>query len=102
MTDLTRRFMLKATGAIGASLVSARRLAAAAPQPSDASSSSAIRDGSNAQATTYLFLNSDEASFVEAAVARLIPEDEQWPWASQRRGSTQVTPIARTVDQCAV
>jgi gluconate 2-dehydrogenase gamma chain len=81
MTDLTRRFMLKATGAIGASLVSARRLAAAAPQPSDASSSSAIRDGSNAQATTYLFLNSDESSFVEAAVARLIPEDDQWPGA---------------------
>lgn len=28
--------------------------------------------------TTYLFFNSDEAAFVEAAVARLIPADEQW------------------------
>ena len=28
--------------------------------------------------TTYLFFNSDEAAFIEAAVARLIPKDEQW------------------------
>jgi gluconate 2-dehydrogenase gamma chain len=82
MTDLTRRFMLKATGAIGASLVSAGSyVAAATPQESGASSSGAIRAGSNAQLTTYLFLNSDESSFVEAAVARLIPEDDQWPGA---------------------
>ena len=81
MTDLTRRFMLKATGAIGASLVSAGScVAAATAQESDASSSGAVRAAPNAQPTTYLFLNSDEASFVEAAVARLIPED-QWPGA---------------------
>ncbi len=80
MTDLTRRFMLKATGAIGASLVSAGSCVAAATAPeSDASSSG--RAGPNAQLTTYLFLNSDEASFVEAAVARLIPDDDQWPGA---------------------
>ena len=82
MTDLTRRFMLKATGAIGASLVSAGRcVAAATAQESDASSSGGVRAGPNAQLTTYLFLNSNEASFVEAAVARLIPEDDQWPGA---------------------
>ena len=28
--------------------------------------------------TTYLFFNSEEAAFIEAAVARLIPTDEQW------------------------
>lgn len=82
MTDLTRRFMLKATGAIGASLVSAGAcVAAATAQESDASSSGAVRAAPNAQLTTYLFLNSDEAAFVEAAVARLIPEDDQWPGA---------------------
>jgi gluconate 2-dehydrogenase gamma chain len=74
--------MLKATGAIGASLVSAGScVAAAAARQSDASSSGAAGAGSNAPLTTYLFLNSDEASFVEAAVARLIPEDDQWPGA---------------------
>jgi gluconate 2-dehydrogenase gamma chain len=74
--------MLKATGAIGASLVSAGScVAAATAQESDTSSAGAVRAGSNAQPTTYLFLNSDEASFVEAAVARLIPEDDQWPGA---------------------
>ena len=74
--------MLKATGAIGASLVSAgSRVAAATAQESDACSSGAVRAGRSAQLTTYLFLNSDEAAFIEAAVARLIPEDDQWPGA---------------------
>ena len=56
-------------------------MTAATAQESDASSSGAARTGTNAQLTTYLFLNGDEASFVEAAVARLIPEDDQWPGA---------------------
>src|SRR5271168_5326017 len=74
--------MLKATGAIGASLVSAGScVAAATARESHASSSDAVRADSNSQLTTYLFLNSDEAAFVEAAVARLIPEDDQWPGA---------------------
>ena len=82
MTDLTRRFMLKATGAIGVSLVSAGSgVAAATAQESDAFSSNAIRAAPSAQITTYLFFNKDESSFVEAAVARLIPEDDQWPGA---------------------
>src|SRR5271163_3000247 len=80
VTDLTRRLMLKATGAFGASLVSAGAcVAAATTQETDASSSSALRAGP--RPTTYLFLNGDEASFVEAVVARLIPEDDQWPGA---------------------
>jgi gluconate 2-dehydrogenase gamma chain len=31
------------------------------------------------QPTTYLFLNVENAAFIEAAVARLIPADPQWP-----------------------
>jgi gluconate 2-dehydrogenase gamma chain len=74
--------MLKATGAIGASLISAAsRVTAATAQESDASSSSMARAATNPQSTTFLFLNSDEAAFVAAAVARLIPEDDQWPGA---------------------
>jgi gluconate 2-dehydrogenase gamma chain len=30
------------------------------------------------QQSTYLFFNADEAAFIETAVARLIPKDEQW------------------------
>jgi len=73
--------MLKATGAIGASLVSAGSRAVAATARESDASSGAVRAAPNAQLTTYLFLNSDEASFVEAAVSRLIPEDDQWPGA---------------------
>jgi gluconate 2-dehydrogenase gamma chain len=36
---------------------------------------------SQARATTYLFFNNEEAAFIEAAVARLIPKDEQWAGA---------------------
>ena len=73
--------MLKATGAIGASLVSAGSCVAAATTPESDSTAGTLRAGPNTQLTTYMFLNSDEASFVEAAVARLIPEDDQWPGA---------------------
>jgi len=39
----------------------------------------AARTGSSdAQPVTYLFLNSDEAAFVEAAAARLIPAEDRW------------------------
>jgi gluconate 2-dehydrogenase gamma chain len=67
MADISRRTMLRAAGAMGAVLPGA--LAAAGPAPA------------NAQPVTYLFLNSDEAGFVEAAVARLIPVDDQGPGA---------------------
>ncbi|WP_299642747.1 gluconate 2-dehydrogenase subunit 3 family protein [Devosia sp.] len=33
---------------------------------------------STAPSYTYLFFNTDEAAFIEAAVARLIPKDDQW------------------------
>src|SRR6202035_5830081 len=31
--------------------------------------------------TTYVFFNTEEAAFIEAAVARLIPADREWPGA---------------------
>jgi gluconate 2-dehydrogenase gamma chain len=37
--------------------------------------------GAAAPPTTYLFFNREEAAFIEAAVSRLIPADEQWPGA---------------------
>jgi len=77
VTDLTRRYMLKATGAIGASMLSAGSGAAAAAQGLDASSSGAA----HAAPTTYVFFNREEAAFIERAVARLIPADAKWPGA---------------------
>lgn len=81
MTDLTRRFMLKATGAVGASMLSAGSGAAAATAQGLDSSSGAARAARNAAPTTYVFLNREEAAFIERAVARLIPADAKWPGA---------------------
>jgi gluconate 2-dehydrogenase gamma chain len=70
MTEISRRTMIKAVGAIGAAAVPAHS-SQSAPAPA------AIPP------VTYLFLNSAEAAFVEAAVARLIPTDDQWPGARE-------------------
>jgi gluconate 2-dehydrogenase gamma chain len=79
VTDLTRRFMLKA-GAMGASLWSAGGgVAASSAQVRDASSNAP--SSSNAPPITYIFLNREEAAFIESAVARLIPADPNWPGA---------------------
>jgi gluconate 2-dehydrogenase gamma chain len=72
--------MLKATGAIGASMFSAGGgVAAATAQRWDASSSGAAAP--NAPPMAYIFLNLEEAAFIESAVARLIPADAKWPGA---------------------
>ena len=82
MTDFTRRFILKATGAIGASVLSAGGGAAdARTQGRDASPSGAAPAAPNRQPMTYVFLNREEAAFIESAVARLIPADTTWPGA---------------------
>jgi gluconate 2-dehydrogenase gamma chain len=82
VTDLTRRFMLKATGAIGASMLSAGGGVAEARAPGrDASPSGAAPAAPNAPPITYVFLNREEAAFIESAVARLIPADTTWPGA---------------------
>jgi gluconate 2-dehydrogenase gamma chain len=90
MTDLSRRAMIKATGAVGAAMLPVglttdesaaqdhgHAQAAADPSPAVPSASP------NTQSTTYLFLNADEAAFIEAAVERLIPADDQWAGARQ-------------------
>jgi gluconate 2-dehydrogenase gamma chain len=48
-------------------------------QPAIAATTPSI--GAAAPPTTYLFFNPEEAAFIEAAVARLIPADDQWPGA---------------------
>ena len=82
MADLTRRFILGATGAIGTSILSARGgAAAAAAQRQDTSSAGSARPPPNASSITYLFFNHEEAAFIESAVSRLIPADAKWPGA---------------------
>ena len=82
MADLTRRFMLKATGAIGASMLSAGVGVAEAPaQGLVASRSDAARATPTAPPISYVFFNREEAAFIESAVARLIPADPTWPGA---------------------
>jgi len=69
MSRLSRSDVVTATGVVAAALGTASP-EAAAQQPSR-----------TAQPTTYLFFNADEVAFVEAAIARLIPADHQWPGA---------------------
>jgi gluconate 2-dehydrogenase gamma chain len=85
MVEISRRTLIKATGAVGATMLPVapaevlaqehhEQLAAApAAQPSAEPAAPAAH-----APTTYLFFNTDEAAFIEPAVARLIPKDEQW------------------------
>jgi len=66
MAELSRRAIFKAVGAVGAAILPT---AGTAATPTVAVS------------RTYLFLNSVEAAFIEAAVARLLPADDEWPGA---------------------
>jgi len=95
MTEISRRNMIKVTGAIGATMLpiaTAAEPASAAAEhghehikppasttTADAGTNQAT--ASPAQQATYLFFNTEEAAFIEAAVARLIPKDEQWDGA---------------------
>jgi len=73
MANLTRRYMLKVTGALGASVLSPGGI----PGPATARE----REPPNASPVTYVFLNREEAAFIESAVSRLIPADAKWPGA---------------------
>jgi len=64
-SSVSRRRLFKAAGAAGATAVIPLRVAHAQP----------------AEPKPYEFLSAEEAAFVEAAVARLIPEDELGPGA---------------------
>src|SRR6266404_8047225 len=84
MTEVSRRALIKATGAIGAAILPA----GAAIETADAKVPVAAKPAAtssfcaaSAPPTTYVFFNSEEAAFIEAAVARLIPADEEWPGA---------------------
>src|ERR1700730_3594326 len=99
MADISRRTMVKATGAIGTSMlpaglalddVSARERqkhkAPPAPEPSPPAPAPATETPAQSLrtyrlTTAYLFFNDDEAAFIESAVARLIPKDDQWAGA---------------------
>ena len=69
MSRLSRRDVVAATGAAAA---------AALATPPEATAQQARPA---AQPTTYLFFNTDEVAFIEAAVSRLIPADDKWPGA---------------------
>ena len=84
MADISRRTIIKATGAVGATILPFAPADAAAaqahPEQKQPPAPSAPAD-TGGQQTTYVFLNAEEAAFIEAAVARLIPKDEQWDGA---------------------
>jgi gluconate 2-dehydrogenase gamma chain len=91
MADMSRRTLIKVTGAIGGSMLPARLTAGAASAqehhaaPGQTATAQAVTPPipAYAQSIVYLFLNDEEAAFIEAAVARLIPEDDKWPGAVQ-------------------
>jgi hypothetical protein len=84
MTEVSRRTVIMATGAISAAMLPT----GAAIGTTDAKEPEAARPiapksicAAAAPSATYVFFNSEEAAFIEAAVARLIPADEEWPGA---------------------
>jgi len=79
MSKMSRRTLFKAAGAAGAAAVSPGALAQVATEA--AAQPLPLADPSSA--STYAFLNADEAAFVDAAVARLIPADDRWPGARE-------------------
>jgi gluconate 2-dehydrogenase gamma chain len=90
MANVSRRVLIQATGAIGASILPAAVTRDAASsqelEKSRGNAASTLPPLPNPsiswpQATTYLFLNIEEVAFIEAAVARLIPADDQAPGA---------------------
>ena len=87
MVDVSRRTMIKASGVGAATMavlpVVPDQFCIHRPPPTDV----ALRDDpppadtaapASQAKTTYLFFNDEEAAFIEAAVARLIPKDDQW------------------------
>src|ERR1700738_1716233 len=84
MTEVSRRTVIKATGAISAAMLPAGAAIGTTntkePEVARPIATRAIC-AAPAPPTTYVFFNSEEAAFIEAAVARLIPADEEWPGA---------------------
>jgi gluconate 2-dehydrogenase gamma chain len=80
MKDLSRRAVIKATGAVSVSILPAG-LASNQTTAQEPHRVPATAGAGGRQATTYLFFNPEEAAFIEAAVARLIPADDKSPGA---------------------
>jgi gluconate 2-dehydrogenase gamma chain len=78
MSGLSRRIFLKATGA-AAAVTGVAADAAAPPAASAATATPPAGSASAPAARAYLFLNAQEAAFIEAAVDRLIPPDALGP-----------------------
>jgi gluconate 2-dehydrogenase gamma chain len=79
MTGLSRRALIGATGAVGAAMLPVG-LAVEPAEAQDRSDHASPPVAASAQPQPqYLFLNAEEAAFIEAAVARLIPADDKWP-----------------------
>jgi len=75
-----RRAFLKSLGTVGATGVAAMVSGEVAAEPQSASASKpAAAAQASAQPHAYTFLSPPEAAFVEAAVDRLIPEDDLTP-----------------------
>jgi len=76
MSEISRRSILKLTGALGAAAgtLGAAALASGTAATASASKAPAAQD----YARSYRFFTPQEAAFIEAAVARLIPADEEW------------------------
>jgi gluconate 2-dehydrogenase gamma chain len=84
MARVSRRAMIKAVG--GWLLTTAGLAFKVAKADAHSRAATAALGRRNAGSndpppTTYIFFNPDEAAFVEAAVSRLIPADEEWPGA---------------------
>jgi hypothetical protein len=77
MTDLSRRTIIKGTGAIGAAMLPAALQAKTARAedrepgaPGEGKHRPSAGVSHERPSTTYLFFNTEEAAFIEAAVAR--------------------------------
>jgi len=83
MEKLTRRTFFKAAGAAAAGLAGQAHALTHDPQEQQHGASQAAQGaaGGAAQPTAYMFFRPEEARFIEAAVARLIPADANGPGA---------------------
>jgi gluconate 2-dehydrogenase gamma chain len=80
VVDISRRTLIQGTGAVSATLLP---IAASAQEHAEHNTSSSPPSAdadtrAPQRQPTYLFFNAEEAAFIEAAVARLIPKDDQW------------------------
>ena len=80
MANVSRRRMIKTIGA--AMLTAGLPLEIAKTDEHAAAIAAATPPvGATTPPITYVFFSTEEAAFIEAAVSRLIPADEQWPGA---------------------